>query len=312
MSISADVVCTSYAFCRRLSRGAGSNFYAGFFLLPSAKRRATDALYAFMRHTDDLADNPVPSRPRGEALIGWRAALEHALQGHFGLHPNDRFQLHRIQYAEDQIGVALLPALVDAVRRFHVPPEHLRAVIDGVETDLQKRRYETFDELELYCRRVAAAVGLACIYVWGFRGPQALVPAAQAGIALQLTNILRDLKEDAEADRVYLPAEEMRQCGYSVDDLLHGVVNDRFQRLMALQIKRAEEHYRGGAELLTWLEPDGQRVFGMMMATYRAILAKIKRCPGDVLKGRVTLSRGEKLQIAARWTFLPPSAAALG
>lgn len=311
MTMTRDTTSASYAFCRRLSRGSGSNFYAGFLLLPAAKRRAMDALYAFMRHTDDLADNIEPNRPRKEALIGWRAALEHALQGHFGLHPNDRFQRHRVVYLEDRVGASLLPALADAVHRFEIPAEHLRAVIDGVEMDLQKRRYETFAELEQYCRRVASAVGLACIYIWGFRGPEAFEPAALAGIALQLTNILRDLKEDAEADRVYLPLEDLQQCGYGPEDLINGVADDRFRRLVAIEVRRAEDFYRQGAELLPWLTRDGQRVFGMMMATYRALLIKIKRRPSDIFMGRIHLTRRKKLRIAARWILLPPREAAL-
>jgi len=311
MNLSRKAVRASYAFCRRLSRGAGSNFYAGFLLLPRAKRRAMDALYAFMRHTDDLADNPEPARSRREALVGWRAALDHALQGNFGVHPNDRFHRHREEYPEDCAGAAVLPALVDTLRRFEIPRDYLHAVIDGVEMDLEKRRYETFEELQQYCQRVASAVGLSCIYIWGFHGPQALEPAGQAGIALQLTNILRDLKEDVEADRVYVPLEEMRQCGYTVDDLRQRIVNDRFRSLMMMQIQRAEQYYADAAELLGWLEPDGKRVFGMMMSTYRAILARIKRRPEDVLARRVSLSRRKKLQIAARWTLLPPREAAL-
>ena len=113
-------------------------------------------------------------------------------------------------------------------------------MIDGVEMDLTPRRYETFDELERYCERVASAVGLACIHIWGFRGPEAFEPARQAGVALQLTNILRDLKEDAAAGRVYLPLADLRRCGYSVDELLAGVANDAFLRLMRFEIERAE------------------------------------------------------------------------
>ena len=133
---------------------------------------------------------------------------------------------------------AFLPALADTVRRYRIPPEHLYAVIDGVEMDLDSRRYETFEELQPYCERVASAVGLACIHVWGFRGPGAFEPARNAGIALQLTNVLRDLKEDAAAGRVYLPLNDLRDCGYSVDDLMAGVDDERFRRLMAIEVAR--------------------------------------------------------------------------
>jgi 15-cis-phytoene synthase len=320
MNPSSQAIRASYAACRRLSRQAGSSFPAAFLLLPRGKRRAMYALYAFSRHSDDLADNPQPEHLPQESLYHWRAALEHAL---LGCYPRFESRQRLTGFAAasspllglydmpDEIGAALLPAVADTVRRFEIPPEHLRAVLDGVEMDLRQRRYETFDELTVYCRRVASAVGLACLHVWGFEGPEAFEPACQAGIALQLTNILRDVKEDLDADRVYLPLEDLRECGYSLDELRQGVVNAPFLRLMELQIGRAEECYRQASELMRWLEPDGRRIFGVMVATYHALLAQIKRRPGDVFSRRIELSWARKLRIAARWTLLTPSAAAL-
>jgi 15-cis-phytoene synthase len=313
MNSSPAAVETSYAFCRRMGRRAGSNFYAGFLLLSGEKRRAMDALYAFMRHTDDLADAGPSDPSRRVALAAWRAALDDALQETAvsplplgegqGVRPETPKGEGRREKGE---GTAILPALADTARRFHIPREHLDAVIDGVEMDLDHQRYETFDELRQYCERVASAVGLACIHIWGFHGPEAFEPARQAGIALQLTNILRDLKQDAEAGRVYLPLADLRQCGYSVDDLLAGVDNQAFRRLMTVEIARAEQFYRGGAELGRWLEPDGRRIFGLMMATYRALLQKIARDPAVVLCHQVRLGRVRKLQLLARWSLFPP------
>ena len=319
MSSSPDALETSYAFCRRLSRRAGSSFYAGFLLLPKEKRRAMEALYAFMRYTDDLADEesgfkvqgsrfkvqgsgppssqgcefPSNSGGRGEAILAWRAALEQALST-----SGPAAQPPREWCLPPS---ALFPALADAVRRFHIPHEHLLAVIDGVEMDLTPRRYETFDELERYCERVAAAVGLACIHIWGFRGPEASEPARQAGVALQLTNILRDLKEDAAAGRVYLPLADLRRCGYSQQELLAGTMNDAFLELMRLEIDRAKQFYRGAAGLWDWLEPDGRRIFGLMTATYRQLLEQIERRPADVLLRRVRLGSLTRLRLFARW-----------
>lgn len=311
MRISGERLEASYGWCRRTARRSRSNFYACFLGLPRAKRRATEVLYAFMRHTDDLADNAHSVELRRTALANWRAALQGAVKRQFD--PPIRHQAPHgpTEAPDDPSGGNLLPALADVVERFRIPVAYLSAVIDGVEMDLRKRRYETFEELRAYCERVASAVGLACIHVWGFRGREALEPARKSGIALQLTNILRDLKEDAAADRVYLPVEDLRQCGYSVDELKRGVEGERFCRLMELQIGRAERFYREGAELMRWLKPAGRRTFGMMMATYRSLLEKIKRRPADVLRCRVCLSRPEKLQIALRWTLLPPRAAAL-
>jgi phytoene synthase len=311
MKLSAELIEASYGWCRRVARRSGSNFYLSFLGLPQAKRRAMDALYAFMRHTDDLADNPQPLQSRREALLRWRAVLERALQGHFDLADHRQPPFKGDEPPGRRRGRNLLPALADVVRRFAVPVEHLCAVIDGVEMDLSGQRYETFDELRGYCERVASAVGLACIHVWGFNGREALQPARQCGIALQLTNILRDLKEDAQRDRVYLPLKELRQFGYSVEQLKHGVANQQFRRLMAFQIERAERFYRQGAELIGWLQWEGRRTCGMMMATYRALLEKIKRRPADVLQRRICLSRPTRLRIAARWILLPPRAAAL-
>ena len=301
MNASRETIQQSYETCRRVSRAAGSNFFLCFLLLPRAKRRAMEALYAFMRHTDDLADNPQSVERRAADLLQWRAAFEDAL--------SDRLDADRVA------SFSLLPAVVDTVRRYEIPEQHLRAAIDGVEMDLHKRRYETFGQLEEYCHRVASAVGLACVHIWGFRSRAAFEPARKCGIALQLTNILRDLREDAEADRLYLPTEDLHSCDYSADtfikEVLQGTADARFDRLMTLEIERAETFYRQGAELMQWLEPDGRRIFGMMMSTYRALLRRIKQRPRDVLAGRIRISRPKKLQIAARWTFLPPRAAAL-
>jgi len=184
--------------------------------------------------------------------------------------------------------------------------EHLYAVIDGVEMDLDGRRYETFEELRLYCERVASAVGLACIYIWGFRGPEAFAPARSAGIALQLTNILRDLKADATAGRVYLPLADLRACDYSLDDLSAGVADRRFHRLMDVEVARAEQFYDEGAELIDWLDPSGRRIFGLMMATYRSLLREIARRPADVFRRHVRVSGLTKLRLLARWSLLPP------
>ncbi|HEY4761210.1 MAG TPA: phytoene/squalene synthase family protein, partial [Thermoguttaceae bacterium] len=206
MNLSGDTLNASYAFCRRLSRRSGSNFYLGFLLLPQEKRWAMEALYAFMRYSDDLIDEAPQSGLNGhlesaidqrlDRLERWRSILEIAFA--------DLGRLSAGSIPEgESTAMFLLPALVDTVKRFNIPVEHLYAVLDGVEMDLHGCRYETFEELKLYCQRVASAVGLACIHIWGYRGQgtdrgeAVFEPAQQAGIALQLTNILRDFKADA-------------------------------------------------------------------------------------------------------------------
>jgi phytoene synthase len=328
MKLSSQAISASYAACRSLARHAGSSFPAAFLLLPGEKHRAMDALYAFMRHSDDLVDDPRPGFAHKESLVHWRAAVEHALLGCFeppsqwGVaipvgakaarkHAGPSTGPRGLYHYEDEVGRAILPAVADTVQRYRVPAEHLRAAIDGVEMDLEKRRYRTFDELRTYCERVASAVGLACIHIWGFEGNEALAPARSAGIALQLTNILRDLKEDAEQDRVYLPLDDIEQCGYSVENLRSGVSNPAFQRLMELEIGRAEGFYREGAELYPCLQPDGRKIFGAMMATYRALLTEVKRRPSQVLARRIRLGWPKKLRIVARWALFSPGKAGL-
>ncbi len=177
--------------------------------------------------------------------------------------------------------------------------------------DIVPRVYATFDELAVYCQRVASAVGLACIHIWGFSSGSAgleesvLKPSRSAGLALQLTNILRDLREDARRERVYLPLEDLSACGYSAAELKAGVINRPFLRLMELEIERAERFYREAAELPRSLHKDGRRIFGLMMDTYHALLQAIRRHPADVFARRIRVSRWRKLLLAARWTLLP-------
>ncbi|MBX7075066.1 MAG: presqualene diphosphate synthase HpnD [Pirellulales bacterium] len=269
----------SYALCGQIARRAAKNFYYSFWLLPRPQRRGMCALYAFLRHTDDLADAAEPVAARRAALARWRESLGRALAGQFD-HP-------------------MLPALADTVARYEVRPIDLHAVLDGVEMDLEDRCYETFRELEAYCERVASAVGLACVRIWGCRDPRALTPARQCGIALQLTNILRDLNEDLARGRVYLPQEDLRRFDYSADDLRGGLRDARFQALMRFEIARAEDFYRQGAALSGYLSGESQAVFAAMFSTYRALLAEIKRRDGDVLTARVRLTPWHKWRIAA-------------
>jgi phytoene synthase len=311
MSDVDQAIDASYGFCRRTTRCAGSNFSLCFLLLRRAKRRAMEALYSFMRHTDDLADNPQPLAVRREALARWRKSLEAALSGGSDPATTGKAGQDRGEGPADQPGELLLPALVDTVRRFRIPPEHLHAVIDGVAMDLDRRTYETFDDLAEYCQRVASAVGLACVHVWGFRGQEAFGPARKCGIAFQITNILRDLKEDAQLGRVYLPIEDLRTCDYSIDDLAAGVADQRFDRLMKFQVDRARQFYHEGAELFDWLEPDGRRIFGLMTSIYYRLLQEIQRRPGEVFSRRVQLPRSTRLRLAARWALLPARRSAL-
>jgi len=345
MSRSPDALEASYAACRQLARRSRSNFYPCFFLLRRAQRTAMEAIYAFMRYTDDLADGSAPIPERREALMAWHRAVIDALAtigpetvpitetlgwakrsaGPPGSTGGPALRLAHptltASHAPDlsisqsqspcEAGLFLLPALTDTRKRFGIPAEHFLAVIEGVEMDLDGRVFRTFADLTQYCDRVASAVGLACLYVWGFHGDEALPAARCCGWAFQLTNILRDLKEDAARGRIYLPREDMDACAYSPENLARGVADERFDRLMAMQIERARLFYRQGADLFTSIEPPGRRIFGMMIQTYWSLLEKIASEPRRVLEGRVRLSRWKKLRIGARWTLLPARRSAL-
>jgi phytoene synthase len=289
----------SYALCQRLARQSASNFYFTFLLLPREKRRAMCALYAYLRHVDDLADDDRRNIPaRQAALEDLRNSL--SLWERAGVRvPANYFAPSSFPLELEKVHNPILPALADTVARYRIPLEYLTAVIDGVEMDLAGQQYETFADLEQYCQRVASVVGLACIHIWGFRGPQALEPARRCGVAFQLTNILRDLKDDAEHGRVYLPQEDFRRFSYSVEQLSRGEANPQFVDLMQFEIARAERLYASAEELESMLQRDGRRVFRAMTATYRAVLAKIKRHPAEVFRRRIRLSPWEKTRIAA-------------
>lgn len=268
----------SYDHCRRLARRAASSFYYSFLLLPRAKRRSMYALYAFLRHTDDLGDSDEPADMRRRCLRRWRGSLSRALSNQF----------------DDP----LLPALADTVHRYGIPEQYLFDVLDGMEMDLTPCRFESFEELQQYCYRVASVVGLSCIHIWGFHGDEAFEPARRCGLAFQLTNILRDLKEDARRDRIYLPLADLRRFNYGPADLKRGVCNARFQTLMRFQIERAEQLYRQALPLEDYLERDGRRVFRAMVTTYHSLLGEIKRRQGDVFSRRVRLGTWKKLRIS--------------
>ncbi len=284
-----DDLARSYAYCERLARREAGNFYHAFRVLPRDQRRAMCALYAFMRVTDDLSDGPgLPAAKRGQ-LDDWWKRLDQALAG------VDSHRLH--------------PALRHTVESFGVPRGHLDDVIKGVRSDLDTVRYATFADLYRYCYRVASAVGLACIHVWGFRGERAKAHAESAGIAFQLTNILRDLGEDASRDRVYLPREDLDRFGYSEERLRRGERDDRFRALMHFEVQRARDYYRASRPLTQYLPPAGRAVFQVMAQTYGGLLDAIERRDYDVFSSRVRLSPWRKLQFAVqalpvRWGFV--------
>jgi phytoene synthase len=252
------------------------------------------ALYAFMRVTDDLTDEPGDAAEKRAALEAWRGQLRDALGGRHG------HELH--------------PAFHHTVTRYAIPGQYLLDVLDGVGMDLEPVAYETFADLYRYCYRVASAVGLACIHIWGFAGDEAKKYAEAAGIAFQLTNILRDLGEDAGRGRVYLPREDLERFGYDPVALRRGERGEAFQALMRFQAERARGYYQSSRPLAGLLPPPGRAVFQVMSQTYRALLDAIVRRDFDVFSGRVRVGTWKKLWFVAgalplRWGWHRPGPA---
>jgi phytoene synthase len=275
-----EELARSYAYCEILARREAANFYHAFRILPSPQRRATCALYAFMRVADDLGDGPGEAGLKRGLLANWRRSLGQALAGVYS---------HRLH-----------PAFHHTLAVHRIPPAYIEAVLDGVEMDLGPVRYATFADLERYCWRVASAVGLACIHIWGFADEQAIPLAEKAGIAFQLTNILRDLGEDAGRGRVYLPREDLERFGYTEHQLRRGERNAAFRELMRFQVGRARAYYDASAPLAGLLHPPGRAVFWLMARTYRGLLDAIERRDYDVFSSRVRLTRWSKFCLALR------------
>lgn len=271
----------SYAWCRRLTRQTAHNFHFSFLTLPRDRYDAMCVLYAYMRLSDDLGDEPGrDAAQRRRELAHWRRSLIAAHGGHPPVHP-------------------LWPAFADVCRRFQLPLAALEAVLDGVESDLEPQALATFADLERYCYQVAGAVGVCCIHIWGFHGDEALERAIDCGTALQLTNILRDLSEDAGLGRIYLPQEDLDRFGYSPEELRRGVCNDAFRTLMRFEVDRARGFYRRAEELFPLIEPVGRPILRTMLKIYGGLLDEIERRRFDVYHSRVRLPRWKKLWFAA-------------
>jgi phytoene synthase len=281
----------SYAHCAEVARREARNFYPSFLLLPADPRRSMCALYAFLRRSDDIADDAGTAPAKRAALDAWRTALDAALRA--GVEPAP---------SPGSDGWPGWPALADTVRRHAIPARYLGETLDGVESDIEPAPFDTFDELYGYCYRVASAVGLCCIHIWGFRseGGRAEELAEAAGLALQLTNIVRDVGEDARNGRVYLPREDLDRFGVRPEDLVAGRAGEPLRRLLAFEARRAYDYYDRARPLADLVSPEGRPVLAAIVGVYRALLDEISRRGYDVLARRVTLPAWRKAAIAAR------------
>lgn len=299
--VAASDLDRAYDYCQRVARARAGNFYYVIRMLPRPKRRAIYATYAVCRLWDDIADDDMPSDRKRALFVETRRSLASAFieasGGADGLSPEQApEQAPRQAHGQPPEFVALS----DAARAYNIPSRHFEAVLDGVESDLSTSRYANFAELRDYCRKVASAVGLICISIFGYEEPSAERYAEDMGIALQLTNVLRDIKEDAERDRIYIPQDEMAEFGYGEDDLVRGVVNDSFKALMEFQVERARSYYERSRPLFDLVEPEARACLRGLHTAYGGILERIEWNGYDVFSRRIGLSRREKFAIAAR------------
>lgn len=278
----------AYAYCRHITRKSSSNFYYAFHLLPVEQHNALCALYAFCRFIDNITDQPEVSLGQGKSnsrseqlrilLNAWREELAGCYAG-APRHP-------------------IAQALADTVQRFPIRQEHLAGIIDGVEMDLRRTRYQTFPELYDYCYRVASLVGLVCIEIFGYRNPGTHDYAVNLGVAFQLTNILRDVGEDVQRGRIYLPTEDLVRFGYTEPECRARVYNDAFIRLMTFEGERAQEYYR---RAVTQLAPEDRRTLAAaeaMRFIYQRLLDKLVARNFNVLGTRVTVAAPYKISLA--------------
>jgi phytoene synthase len=269
---------TPEEYCQRKAAASGSNFYASFFFLPPARRRAITALYAYCREVDDIVDECADPLEAAARLSEWRDEIGHLYAGR-PKHP---------------IARALFPFLSE----FDLPKARFLEIIDGMEMDLYRTRYPDFDALLLYCYRVAGAVGLLAVEIFGGTNEATRDYANALGTALQLTNIIRDVAEDALRGRIYFPLDELERFGVSEQDILASRDSDAFRHLMAFQIDRAERFYAEAMRALPDADRRAQRPGLVMAAIYRAVLDEIKRDTGAALRRRVSLPAWEKLWIS--------------
>ena len=267
-------------YCQQRAASSGSSFYYSFLFLPPKRRRAITALYAYCREVDDVVDECEDAQIAATKLAWWRLELERLYAGQ----------------PEHPVTRALLPILSE----FNLPQEQLLEIIDGMEMDLQQARYADFTALSLYCYRVASVVGLLAAEIFGYTDRKTQKYAHDLGMAFQLTNIIRDVGEDARRGRIYLPQDELQRFDVPVADILNARHSDNFQRLMEFQIERAEHYYTQAMSELPAADRKAQLPGLVMAAIYRALLDEIKRDGCQVLRQRTSLTPLRKLWLAWR------------
>ena len=265
-------------YCQQKAAASGSSFYYSFLFLPSERRRAITALYAFCREVDDVVDECGDAQLARTKLAWWRLEVGKLLDGKPD-HP-------------------VMKALLPFTNKFQISTEHLNEIIDGMEMDLTQTRYLDFPGLERYCYHVAGAVGLLAAGIFGYTNPRTLEYARNLGTAFQLTNIIRDVGEDARKNRIYLPMDELKKFEVPAADILQSRDSDNFQRLMRFQAERARSFYEKAFAALPDVDRKSQRAGLIMAAIYRATLEEVERDGFKVLTQRTSLTPLRKLWLA--------------
>lgn len=266
------------AYIPVLNQNRQSNFYFSFLVLPKPKREAIETIYAFCRTTDDIVDDSGDEGEKHARLLTWTDELKRSLYG--------------------VSNYSLLNKLATIITRFNIPVEHFYELIKGMEMDLTKKRYETFEELEQYCYRAASTVGLICAEVFGYKNERTRQYAINLGIALQLTNILRDIKTDAKRGRIYLPQEDLRKFGYSEEDLLRNTYDSHFVDLMKFECDRTHQYFKKAKAFLAEEDKPLFSAARTMGNIYYLLLRRIESLHYDVFSRRVRLSSSIKFLVA--------------
>jgi 15-cis-phytoene synthase len=274
----------SYARCITITKECAANFHFAFQVLPRPRYRGICALYAFSRLADDISDDEKDPARALQNSQAWRSSFDKALAGDASAHE-------------------ILPAVADTMQRYNIPPVYMHELITGTEMDAHKKRYEKWDETYLYCYRVASVIGMMTIHVFGYTDLKAIPLAEKTGIAFQMTNILRDLGEDAGRGRIYLPLEDLCANGVSEQELLAAKDSPALRKLVKFEVERTKAYYEQGRELVPLIEAESRNALGSLVAIYSRLLQEIERRNYDVLTERVSLSKAEKLKLAAGFAW---------
>jgi len=281
--LNAAAVRDSYRYCRKVAKERAKNFYYAFRLLDKTQRDGMCAIYAFMRHCDDLSDNP-GSKDKSQIqqnISLWRMDMDNSLKG---------------RMADDP----LWPAFCDTVYRYSIPQRFFHEMIDGMLSDIEPRQIETYEELYRYCYQVASVVGMTIIHIFGFESVRALLLAEKSGVAFQLTNILRDVREDADMGRIYLPREDLRRFGVNAEQLRLGMENDRFRSLMKFEASRAWACFEESEPLSTLISPKSRRSLWALREVYKRLLERIEKANYAVLNKRISVPKSTKIMLTMR------------